>query len=289
MTLQTDDPMATQFISAQQPDANATLMAQPVRCPVCSADNSTLDTYCRDCGFMLAQTPVVEEEVEIEDTGRRLVSLDGLREFPLRTGENTVGREDSDVLLSDSSVSRAHAVVIVGEGGVKVRDIGSTNGTKVGGTRMGANQERAIKPGDEIVFGIVVLRYESDVEEPAAEEATAEDESQPKEAGEPLVALVPARLVSTDGTLVFDLKAGLNKIGRRADINDIALPDPFSSGSHAEITEDNGVYKFVDLGSTNGSLVNGVKMAGGDVRTLIPGDELTLGKTTLRFEVVDND
>ncbi len=288
MTLQTDDPMATQFISAQQPDANATLMAQPVKCPVCGADNSTLDIYCRDCGFMLAQTPAVEEEVEIEDTGRRLVSLDGLREFSLHSGENTVGREDSDVLLSDSSVSRAHAVVIVVEGGVKVKDIGSTNGTKASGTRLGANEERALRSGDEVVFGTVVLRYESDVEEADAV-IVDEVDGQPEAAGEPAVAMVPARLASTDGSMVFELKAGLNKIGRRVDINDIALPDPFSSGSHAEITEDGGIYRFVDLGSTNGSLVNGVKMAGGDVRTLISGDELTLGKTTLRFEVIDND
>lgn len=287
MTLQSDDPLATQFISAvKEPDADATLMAQPVKCPVCQAENSTLDIYCRDCGFMLAETPVLAGEAEMEVSGRRLVSLDGLREFPLHSGENTVGRESSDVLLTDSSVSRAHAVIIVGDGGAKVKDLGSTNGTKVALARLTAGNERRIKPGEEVVFGSVTLRYESDIEEPDEVAIAAEEIGEAPEVAAPTT---PARLVSTDGSLVFDLKSGTSKIGRREDVNDIVLPDPFSSGSHAQITEAEGSYQFLDVGSTNGSLVNGVKMVSGDVRVLIPGDEITMGKTTLRFEVIDND
>jgi pSer/pThr/pTyr-binding forkhead associated (FHA) protein len=285
MTTQTDDPLATQFIQANQPDTNATLMAQPLTCPVCGADNSTLDIYCRDCGFLLAEEPVLSEEAELKQSGRRLVSLDGLREFPLRIGENTVGREDSDVLLADASVSRKQAVISVSEDRTSIKDLGSTNGTKAGGSRLAADEERRLRSGDQVVFGTVTLRYESDVEEaePAEEEGTQESEA-PEEMTAP-----PARLVSADGALAFDLKPGVNSIGRRDDVNTIALPDPFCSGKHAQITGQNGDYTVVDLGSTNGSLVNGVKLEPGNVRTLISGDELTLGKTTLKFEVSGNE
>jgi hypothetical protein len=69
-------------------------------------------------------------------------------------------------------------------------------------------------------------------------------------------------------------------IGRASDCQ-VALADPTVSKHHAELRREGTGVVLVDLGSTNGSKVNG---AGVRERTLVDGDEITIGATVLRFE-----
>jgi Protein of unknown function (DUF3662)/FHA domain len=69
-------------------------------------------------------------------------------------------------------------------------------------------------------------------------------------------------------------------IGRNPDSN-IVLADPNVSRAHAEIRPSGTGYVVVDLGSTNGSRVNGVRVTQQD---LTDGDELSFGNTRMRFE-----
>lgn len=78
----------------------------------------------------------------------------------------------------------------------------------------------------------------------------------------------------------FTLEEHVVSIGRRPDSN-IVLADPNVSRSHAEIRPQGDGFLLVDLGSTNGSKVNGVRV---DQRLLADGDELTFGNTRMRFE-----
>ena len=64
---------------------------------------------------------------------------------------------------------------------------------------------------------------------------------------------------------------------------DIVLNDPNVSRQHAEIRPRGGSWVLTDLGSTNGSRINGRPVEGPEV--VRPGDELELGATVLRFEV----
>jgi hypothetical protein len=61
----------------------------------------------------------------------------------------------------------------------------------------------------------------------------------------------------------------------------IALDDPNVSRRHAQIRRDGPYVILVDLGSTNGTKVNGVAVR---EHHLVPGDTITIGTTTLRFE-----
>jgi hypothetical protein len=70
-------------------------------------------------------------------------------------------------------------------------------------------------------------------------------------------------------------------IGRRSD-NDLALSDLKVSRHHAELREVRGEWYITDLGSTNGTRVNGEPVAGR--RKLQPGDIIELGLQRLRFE-----
>jgi hypothetical protein len=61
----------------------------------------------------------------------------------------------------------------------------------------------------------------------------------------------------------------------------LVLEDPNVSRQHAEIRPTGNGFVLADLGSTNGSKVNGVKVS---ERVLQDGDELTFGGTSFRFE-----
>jgi len=73
-------------------------------------------------------------------------------------GTSRIGRSDqSEIVISDPSVSRAHAIVEIDGDEAVVRDLGSTNGTFVNGRRVRA---QALHDGDELRFGNTLMRFE---------------------------------------------------------------------------------------------------------------------------------
>lgn len=71
------------------------------------------------------------------------------RDVRLHDGENVLGREpDAAVRLDSTSVSRAHAVIRIGEPGARIADLGSRNGTRVNDHPV--RGEVALKDGDRI-------------------------------------------------------------------------------------------------------------------------------------------
>ncbi len=70
------------------------------------------------------------------------------------------------------------------------------------------------------------------------------------------------------------------RVGRGAG-NDVALSDPRASRRHSQITRQGSQYILVDLGSSNGTLVNKKRIQGG--YALKEGDVITLGGTELVF------
>jgi hypothetical protein len=69
-------------------------------------------------------------------------------------------------------------------------------------------------------------------------------------------------------------------IGRRSD-NTIVIDDSYISGAHAEVVFDNGDWWVIDLGSTNGTFVNGAPIS---ARTKVSeGDIVQFGRVTTRI------
>lgn len=83
------------------------------------------------------------------------------KEFPL-IGENLkLGRGPSnDIRIEDGSVSTNHAELVLDGNDYIVRDLNSTNGTRLGGELI---TERKLAGGETIRFGRIDCRYESDV------------------------------------------------------------------------------------------------------------------------------
>lgn len=107
----------------------------------------------------------------------------------------------------------------------------------------------------------------------------------PVPAPAPPVAEKKATLVMGDGTRVA-MKPGVISIGRSAE-SSVPLNDTNASRKHAEIRSRGDGAKtewyVIDLGSTNGTMLNGVKISG--EQKLRHGDALMFGSTPARFEV----
>ncbi len=90
------------------------------------------------------------------DLGPRLLILEqgDVRAVSLpASGSLSIGRaDDADVRIDSDSISRRHATVHIGEA-VEVEDVGSSNGTKVGGQRLERGVRIAVEAGDLIEFG----------------------------------------------------------------------------------------------------------------------------------------
>lgn len=80
------------------------------------------------------------------------------------------------------------------------------------------------------------------------------------------------------GVYFIDGFAGIG----RSENSDIFLVDPSVSRNHATVKVENGVVEVADLGSTNGTFVNGERIVG--TRRLVSGDVLTFGNTQMRLE-----
>jgi len=92
-------------------------------------------------------------------------------------------------------------------------------------------------------------------------------------------ALPPGSLLLPTGDRV-PLGEYVVSIGRHDDCT-VVLGDPNVSRNHAEVRPSGDGFVVVDQGSTNGTKVNGVRVAEHQLR---PGDEIRLGNTLLRFE-----
>lgn len=78
------------------------------------------------------------------------------KDFPLASGTTKIGRGGrNDLILSDPAVSSFHLEIELKAAGIQVRDMGSTNGTRIGGQRI---QNSTVEVGSELQIGQTKLK-----------------------------------------------------------------------------------------------------------------------------------
>ena len=90
-------------------------------------------------------------------------------------------------------------------------------------------------------------------------------------------------IVIVDGPNVgreFEL-SGATVVGRDQSAG-LVVDDPEASRRHASLSVEGDTLTVEDLGSTNGTFVNGVKLAA--PKRLDPGDVIRIGSTDLRYD-----
>ena len=91
----------------------------------------------------------------------------------------------------------------------------------------------------------------------------------------------PSVLLSLQGrTMPFVISKNETTIGRH-DTNDIPIPEQTVTGKHAKIILENGIITLVDLGSTNGTFVNGVRIRSHELKS---GDRFRLGNVEMTLK-----
>lgn len=248
-------------------------------------------------------------------TGGRLVCLTDGREYTVGAGPLTFGRDaGSDIVVAGHEVSRQHAEIRNEADGYLLLDL-SVNGTYVNGERIG--KTHLLARADVIRIGNDEFRFYADAPphgtpDPAVpssgpapapasppqgaaqrlsdtmhgirETKPAERNTPPSPEAAPLASLLFRSGASKGRRL--PIKVPVVNIGR-GDYNDIVIGDPSVSTMHAKLQRREAIWILTDLGSTNGTYVEGERLSG-EV-PLSPGTTLRFGDVIALFEPLDDN
>jgi pSer/pThr/pTyr-binding forkhead associated (FHA) protein len=246
-------------------------------------------------------------------TGGRIVCLTDGREYTIGDGPLRLGRDAaSDVVVSGHEVSRQHAEIQRDPDGYLLVDL-SVNGTYVNGQRVGKTHR--LSRADVIRIGNDEFRFYADARVSGPQSAiplAAESDAQPvpvpggaaqrlsdtmhglpaadvqrRNTPQSQAALPLASFLFRTGELKgrrLPIKVPVVNIGR-GDYNDVVIADPSVSTMHAKLQRREAIWILTDLGSTNGTFVEGEKLTG-EV-PLSPGTTLRFGDVSALFEPLD--
>jgi pSer/pThr/pTyr-binding forkhead associated (FHA) protein len=274
-------------------------------------------TQLFDSGAFADLVPARTAKAAAGKTGGRLVCLTDGREYRVGEGALTLGRDaGSDVVVAGHDVSRHHAEIRSEQDGYILIDL-SVNGTYVNGERIGKTHPLA--RADVIRIGNDEFRFYADATAAAGQPAPAaapEPESVPAPpppgapqrlsdtmmgvprpvSGEPHRSNTPpspsaaplASFLFRSGELKgrrLPINVPVANIGR-GDYNDVVIADPSVSTMHAKLQRREAIWILTDLGSTNGTYVEGDRLTG-EV-PLSPGTTLRFGDVSALFEPLDD-
>lgn len=194
-------------------------------------------------------------------------------ELALSNEMTIIGRgHDCDISILDERVSRQHTEIYFDGEAFLISDLGSFNGTYLNREMLG--DTRPLEHGDQLQIGPVQLRFEW----------IGEPEEAPRSTLVIPESNLQAFLVTRDGTR-FELVKDVNTLGRGQGW-DICLHDRAVSRPHAEIRRQGDDFVLIDLGSANGTLINGKRIA--EPQTLAEGDTILFGEYPLNFVIEKN-
>jgi hypothetical protein len=149
-----------------------------------------------------------------------------------------------------------------------------TEGARERGWGLVARPEVVFETGERMKRGD--LKVESELTEETGP-APAEEAPAPSPTPAPSSQAGPARLVLDGKEVPIDRDTMV--IGRLQG-SEVEIEDPGASRRHAEIRKDGTEFVLVDLGSTNGTLVNDSPVS---EQVLQDGDRITIGRTVIEF------
>jgi pSer/pThr/pTyr-binding forkhead associated (FHA) protein len=199
----------------------------------------------------------------------------------------TIGRgSKNDIVIDDNDVSREHCRLVRTSEHYELQDNNSTNGTFVNGQRVTTGRE--LHSGQMIELGeMITLEYQRDA---SALESSAESDYAPNLSK--VAAVTPSdsfALVVEIGPTprrIYTLKADNITLGRDLS-NDIVVQDPEVSRWHLQLFRNPDGYSVKDMGSTNGTVLNGIRLTGS--KPLKVFDTVELGTAVRLHYIYDTE
>ena len=205
-------------------------------------------------------------------------------QFPLRSGEMTLGGGDSDVRVPGAEGILAR-IQLHDDLHVAIRRVHPSAPIRINGVMLGTEPSPLIH-GDKILAGTAEILFGDDTKQAGGTKVISNLAIPPEllkraRAGAPAkpTAATGGRLVSLVDGREFQVKPTGLTLGRDAAC-DVVLPGTDISRNHAELAVSPEGYYIIDL-STNGVFVNGEKVEG--TRTLGRGDVIRIGDEEFRF------
>ena len=197
-----------------------------------------------------------------------LVDVTNDEQFPINCYETSVGRSKScDIVFSNMTVSRSHAVIALRKDGFYVFDTESKTGVFVNGEQI--NKSQKIFNGDVIAFGTAILKFYIGSE-------ADDDISHKKNAP-----IARATLTNLADSNVFRLEGDFVTIGRKKGSN-IEISAPYVSRQHAELVLKNNRWIIENFSSVTVTTLNGEPIFSPTV--LENGDVIEIGDFAFRYE-----
>ena len=123
-----------------QPDSATTTLSLPDVTSAPDAEETVLGGPSSPAAAVPEPSQTIAMQPSVANSMAWLVVTKGPSEgksIQLKEGNNTIGRSlENDLQVDDSSVSRSHAMVVVGEDRFTLVDLGSTGGTRIGDHRI---------------------------------------------------------------------------------------------------------------------------------------------------------
>lgn len=174
----------------------------------------------------------------------------------------------SDVRLPDPSVSLRHASIRAQGAEYAIVDEGSTNGTWVGGVKLGPQTPRLVRTGDLVRVGRVWLEIVIGQKPPTPDLGLATRDlalalvrSAMDAVGDDTIAKVRVAEGPDMGAALRLLDEGRVYVAGRADRCDLPLADEDASREHAAIVRRGAQVLIRDLGSRNGVHLGDVRLS----------------------------
>jgi len=204
-----------------------------------------------------------------------------------------IGRSrETDLVIDNLGVSRAHTEILFENGAAVLRDLNSNNGTFVNGRRV---TKHHLNDGDEIAMGKFLITFQGE------ERDDEEEEVEPEEAkggGEHTIAIdsrlmeqrqreraskLKAYLVhgGSDQRRTIVLDRSVFTIGKASSTN-LRVGGFFTAKKHCIIFRDETSFRLIDTSQKGRTLLNEMSI---DDERLKDGDTIRIGRNKLKFMV----
>lgn len=209
----------------------------------CTRCNSKVDDDARFCDICGA--PLVSPKKQSGSAGKKIA-----------------GRDSScDIVINDETVSKRHAEIEVDGDSIRIKDLGSSNGTFVNGRRLASNESVRLQILDSVRLGFFVLELGSmhkRISDAHIEHHPSVGSKDPRK-----------KIV----------------LGRSPDC-DVVVNHPQVSARHVLAIRHEDGFLLEDLSSRNGTFINGRRIKG--LTKMTPSDRLSLGsvQVVLNFETL---